>query len=165
MTPSLDPSYYRPAAGIALLNKNGKVFVGQRAHSYGEFRWQMPQGGIDEGETPLDGAVRELEEETGVHLRNIEFVAEIEDWLYYDFPPEITRDKWLKKWRGQRQKWFAFMFNGTDEDICLTAHHQIEFENWRWEPLQNTPSLIVPFKRPVYERVATEFERYTLPIK
>jgi putative (di)nucleoside polyphosphate hydrolase len=117
----------------------------------------MPQGGIDPGEDPYNAALRELHEETNV--RTVRFLAEVEDWLNYDLPRDVAGRAWKGRYRGQSQKWFAFRFLGEENeiDIRCPAGHRPEFDEWRWERLENLPGLIIPFKRGVYERVAGEF--------
>ena len=148
---------YRPCVGLMLLNRQGQVFVGKRIDQTVE-GWQMPQGGIDAGEEPWPAALRELHEET--NIRSVERLGEIADWLQYDIPREIVGQAWKGKYRGQTQKWFALRFTGDESEIDL-AHpagvNEPEFSAWRWEPMQNIPSLVVPFKRAVYERVVGEF--------
>ena len=120
----------------------------------------MPQGGIDPGEEPWPAALRELHEET--NIRSVERLAEIDEWLRYDIPREIVGQAWKGKYRGQKQKWFALRFTGTESEIDLAnpaGSHEPEFSTWRWEPMQNVPDLVVPFKRAVYERVVREFSR------
>lgn len=149
---------YRPAAGIMLLNSDRKVWVGQRIDSTQE-AWQMPQGGLDEGEEPLDGALRELEEETGIAASLVEIVARSQGELLYDLPEELIGRLWKGRYRGQRQHWFLARFLGTDADVVLETAHP-EFRAWRWvEPLA-LPDLIVPFKRTLYEAVIAEFRTH-----
>ncbi|MGD2131844.1 MAG: RNA pyrophosphohydrolase [Maricaulaceae bacterium] len=150
---------YRPNVGIALFAPSGRVLVGRRVGDRGAHRWQMPQGGIDAGEAAEAAAVRELEEETGVRPELIEPLGAVDRWLTYDFPPEVRARKRRKgqDWAGQKQRWFAFRFTGADADIKLDAHHPAEFDDWRWESLASTPSLVIPWKRPVYAVVAQEF--------
>ena len=150
---------YRPCAGVMLVNSEGRVFVGQRKDRYSE-AWQMPQGGIDSGEDPWEAAQRELYEETNV--RSIERIGEIPDWLTYDIPRTVAGRAWKGRFRGQKQKWYAMRFTGKDSEINVAspAGHKAEFIDWRWEPMKNLPELIVPFKRPVYERVVTDFSRF-----
>ena len=153
---------YRPCVGVLVLNRAGLVFIGRRIegpeHIDATHAWQMPQGGIDKGEEPWPAALRELHEET--NIRSVERLGEIADWLQYDIPREIVGQAWKGKYRGQTQKWFAMRFTGDDSEIDL-AHPagalEPEFSAWRWEPMQNIPSLVVPFKRAVYERVVREF--------
>jgi putative (di)nucleoside polyphosphate hydrolase len=145
---------YRRCVGIMLLNRNGEVFVGARVERDFRNAWQMPQGGIDRGETPRQAALRELHEEVGTN--KAEVLAEHPAWLRYDLPPGLARRTWRGKFRGQTQKWFAMRFLGEDRDIRLDAHHR-EFEDWKWVPMAELPKLIVPFKRAVYEAVVEEF--------
>jgi putative (di)nucleoside polyphosphate hydrolase len=155
---------YRPCVGVVLLNRQGLVFIGQRIdgpeHIDLTHTWQMPQGGIDEGEEPWPAAVRELREET--NIRSVERLGEIADWLKYDIPREIVGQAWRGKYRGQTQKWFAMRFTGNDDEIDVEhpAGHEPEFSAWRWERLQKIPDLVVPFKRAVYDRVAAEFRQF-----
>ena len=153
---------YRPCVGIMLLDREGRAFVGRRADREGDPEgvgqwWQMPQGGVDEGETPEDAAPRELFEETGV--RSATIVARAKDWLLYDLPQELIGVAWEGRYRGQKQMWFAARFEGPDSEINLAARegHEPEFDAWQWVRVEELPSLIVPFKRAVYERVVEEF--------
>jgi putative (di)nucleoside polyphosphate hydrolase len=144
----------RPAAGIALFGPDGRVFMGRRMR--GQIgTWQMPQGGIDEGESPIEAALRELREETGV--TEVAVLAELPEWLSYDLPADLpTRPRWSERYRGQRQRWFAMRYLGADDTIDLATEHP-EFDAWRWVPLADIAELVVSFKRPVYERVAEAF--------
>ena len=162
--PSADIESYRPAVGVAVFNVDGKVWLGKRFGQEGPYNWQMPQGGMDAGETPEVSAARELFEETGITLDMVTPIGEVKDWLFYDFPPEYKGLKATKAWAGQRQKWFAFRFHGDESHIDLQSHGPQEFSEWRWGELSKTPDLIVPFKRKVYERLASEFERFARPI-
>ncbi|WP_207101815.1 RNA pyrophosphohydrolase [Paracoccus shandongensis] len=146
---------YRPCAGVVLINADGLVFAGRRIDMPGA--WQMPQGGIDKGETPREAALRELSEETGVSSDNVEVVAETPGWVYYDLPPELLGKVWKGRYGGQRQKWVLMRFGGTDADIRLDTDHP-EFEEWRWMPAAALLENIVPFKRGVYEEVLATFE-------
>jgi putative (di)nucleoside polyphosphate hydrolase len=155
---------YRPCVGVVLLNRQGLVLIGRRIegpeHIDLTHTWQMPQGGIDDGEEPWPAAVRELREET--NIRSVERLGEIADWLKYDIPREIVGQAWRGKYRGQTQKWFAMRFTGNDDEIDVEhpAGHEPEFSAWRWERLQKIPDLVVPFKRAVYDRVAGEFRQF-----
>ena len=143
---------YRPCVGIVLVNDAGLVFVGRRP----EFpdAWQMPQGGIDKGETPLQAARRELEEETAV--TSVEVVGQTDDWLRYDLPTALAGKVWRGRYRGQEQKWFLMRFLGRDSEVDLNAH-QREFAEWRWMASTDVVDRIVAFKRPVYEAVFDAF--------
>jgi putative (di)nucleoside polyphosphate hydrolase len=142
---------YRPGVGIMLFDPSARVFVGRRNDA--PDAWQMPQGGIDEGEAPRAAALRELAEETGV--TQAEIAGETKDWIAYDLPPDLAARMWGGRYAGQRQKWFAARFLGADADIDLGAHHA-EFDAWRWAALDELAGLIVPFKRALYEAVVAE---------
>lgn len=156
---------YRDCAGIALFNARGEVFVGRRMHDGGKDRsevdapWQMPQGGIDKGEDARRAAERELFEETNVS--SIRLIAEAPDWIFYDLPDEALGLALRGKYRGQRQRWFAFAFTGPDSEIDVArpgnGAFTAEFDAWRWADLQSTPDLIVPFKRDAYQQVVAAF--------
>lgn len=146
---------YRPAAGVMLLNPAGQVWVGQRRDSTLE-AWQMPQGGLDEGEEPLDGALRELEEETGVTRDLVELVARSRTELNYDLPGDLVSKLWGGRWRGQRQWWFLLRFLGSDANVRIDTKEP-EFRAWRWVDAADLPTMIVPFKRDLYTRVLAEF--------
>ncbi|MCB1681255.1 MAG: RNA pyrophosphohydrolase [Rhodospirillales bacterium] len=145
---------YRPCVGIVLLNKDNKVFVGERLDTPGA--WQMPQGGIDPDEDIKTAALRELREETGTNEADIIRISEQK--LHYDLPEPMIPKLWGGTFRGQEQTWVAARFRGKDSDICLTAHDPPEFRNWRWIRLQDTVDYIVPFKRETYRRVIAMFE-------
>lgn len=151
-----DTRPYRPCVGLMLVNDRGEVFVGNRIDTPGA-HWQMPQGGIDEGESPRDAAMRELEEEIGTGKARI--LAEAEDWHAYDLPRELSRKIWKGRYRGQKQKWFLLAFEGEDSDIRLDAHYQ-EFSEWQWAPFDQLTDLIVPFKRDTYAKVTAEFRSH-----
>ena len=152
-TPREHPSGlpYRPGVGVLLFNADGHVFVGQRLDSKLE-AWQMPQGGIDDGEDPLAAALRELEEETGVPPHLVEVIAETPDWHFYDLPPEMVGTIWKGRYAGQRQKWFAMRFLGTDADVAIDQPHP-EFKAWRWTHVDTLVDLAVPFKRDLYSDI------------
>lgn len=144
---------YRRGVGIMLLNRAGQVFVAQRIDSPGS-AWQMPQGGIDKGESPRAAAVRELAEETGIATARI--LAQSRDWLRYDLPHDLVPKVWRGRYRGQEQMWFAMAFEGAESDIDIATEHP-EFSTWRWAEAAALPGLIVDFKRPLYEAVVAEF--------
>lgn len=146
---------YRPCAGVILLNAHGQVFVGQRLDSTLE-AWQMPQGGIDPGEDPLDAAYRELWEETGVVRDHVELVSAPEIELEYDLPDDLIGKVWKGKWRGQRQRWFLFRLTAGDEAIDI-ATAEPEFRAWRWIDPRELPDVIVPFKRALYTELLRIF--------
>ena len=140
---------YRPAVGIMLLNPQRKVWVGQRLDSTLE-AWQMPQGGLDPGESPLEGAYRELEEETGIPRSLVEIVTRAKEELTYDLPEDLIGKVWKEPWRGQRQTWFLARFLGRDQDVNI-ATPDPEFRAWKWAESSELPALIVPFKKKLYE--------------
>ncbi len=150
---------YRPNVGVVLFNHEGGVFYGRRANikeldpedGGPTWRWQMPQGGIDKDEDPQAAAFRELKEETGVV--SVQLLTMTPGWLAYDFPPEYKK----RKWKGQRQKWAAMLFEGDESEIDLIADDHQEFDDWRWGELEEAPSLIVPFKRNIYEELMAAF--------
>ncbi|MBS0236482.1 MAG: RNA pyrophosphohydrolase [Proteobacteria bacterium] len=144
--------YYRPGVGIMLFNQQGLVFTGMRIDMPGA--WQMPQGGVDVDEKPIEAAIRELEEEIGTS--KVKMIVESADWHYYDVPKEIAERLWHGKWYGQKQKWFLAEFAGTDEDINIHTSHP-EFQSWRWSTLEELVANIVEFKRPLYVAVIKEF--------
>jgi putative (di)nucleoside polyphosphate hydrolase len=156
---------YRPCVGIMLLNRDGRVFVGRRRAESGPdqvseaYAWQMPQGGIDRGEDPYRAALRELYEETNV--RSVALLAEAPEWYAYDLPSFVAGRAWKGRYRGQTQKWFAFEFTGDEGEIDIRrpagGRHRPEFDEWRWEAMERLPELIIPFKRPVYEKVVAAF--------
>lgn len=163
--PTADPSCYRPAAGVVIFNKLGQVWYGRRKGEKGQYRWQFPQGGIDAGETPEKAALRELWEETGLKAKDVDVIACVDDWLYYDFPSEYAGRKALKGWSGQKQKWIAVRVKSDNPEFDLKAHMPVEFSEWRWGELKDGPELIVPFKRHVYERLFVEFGDYARDAK
>lgn len=157
---------YRDCVGVAVFNAHGNVFLGSRkaegdpdqSAAQGS-AWQMPQGGIDKGEDPLRAALRELYEETSI--TSVSLLAEAPEWIYYDLPDDLVGVAWKGKYRGQRQRWFAFAFTGPDSEIDVEhpggGKFKPEFSGWRWEKLGRAPSLIVPFKRAAYEEVVDAF--------
>ena len=154
---------YRLNVGAALFNRDGRVFIGRRADmpDRGGHVWQMPQGGIDEGEDPRAAVARELVEETGI--ADAEIIGEHPDWLNYDLPADLVGRLFGGRYRGQRQRWFALRFLGVDADIRLDTHTHPEFVEWRWELLAAVPALCVPFKRTTYEILARDFAAFATP--
>jgi putative (di)nucleoside polyphosphate hydrolase len=146
------PEFYRPNVGLMLIGAQRRIFVGRRLNQ--PDAWQMPQGGIDKGETPVEAACRELREEVGTAKALL--LRETRNWVTYDVPTALRPRYWKGRWRGQAQKWFALAFTGADSDIDLTAHEQ-EFDAWRWAPVGELLETIVPWKRSVYEIVLNEF--------
>jgi putative (di)nucleoside polyphosphate hydrolase len=146
---------YRPAVGVMLINDAKKVWVGQRLDSTLE-AWQMPQGGLDPGESPRQGALRELQEETGIDPTLVEIVAQAKEELTYDLPEDLIGKIWKEKWRGQRQTWFLARFLGSDADVRIDTPDP-EFRAWKWSDPQELPGMIVPFKKQLYEQVLEAF--------
>ena len=144
---------YRPCVGIMLINKDGLVLIAQRIDQRAE-AWQMPQGGVEDDETPSQAAMRELEEEIGTN--RAEIIAESEAWIPYDLPRDLADKVWRGRFRGQTQKWFAMRFLGKDEDINL-ATAEPEFDAWKWTPLANLTDVAVRFKRENYRQVVDIF--------
>ena len=145
---------YRPCVGILLVNPDGHVFVGERIDTPGA--WQMPQGGIDKGESPREAALRELFEETGVSASDVTLERMTEAWIPYDLPHDLVPKLWKGRFRGQEQKWALMRFSGDDARIDITQP-PAEFSQWRWLPPGELLASIVPFKRGVYARVLEEF--------
>ena len=155
---------YRPCVGIMILNRESLVWAGRRIpdgnseYDGSPQLWQMPQGGIDEGEDPLKAAYRELYEETG--MKTVTLLAEAKDWINYDLPPQLIGIGLKGKFRGQTQRWFAFRFEGNENEIAINpppGGHEPEFDAWEWKLMAELPGLIVPFKRAVYDQVVAEF--------
>ncbi|SDU47831.1 RNA pyrophosphohydrolase [Stappia sp. ES.058] len=165
MSSSTPQKLYRPCVGIMLLNPAGRVWIGKRHPDTGAdetHAWQMPQGGVDRGETPLEAARRELYEETSI--RSASLIAEAPNWVSYDYPPEVTKNRRTMRYRGQTQKWFAFRFEGQEAEIDILNPpdgHNPEFCEWRWARASELAGLVIPFKRPTYEAVIDTFGRLT----
>ena len=152
---AFDSLPYRPCVGLVLIGPDRRVFAGQRIDTPGN-AWQMPQGGVDRGEVPLQAALRELREETGVDASHVQVVRESGDWIPYDLPRDLAPRLWKGRYRGQTQKWFALKFVGVDGDIDIAGPHP-EFKAWRWMTPAALLDVIVPFKRDTYTQVFTEF--------
>lgn len=149
---------YRPCVGVVLVNPAGLIWAGQRIDSPSP-AWQMPQGGIDEGEKPKAAALRELWEETGVGAGQVELLDRTRGWVTYDLPPELLGKVWGGAYRGQKQKWFLFRFTGRDQDIRIATDHP-EFSAWAWVAPEALVEGIVPFKRQAYEQVIAAFRKH-----
>ena len=157
MSDALEKLGYRPCVGVMLVDRRGRAFVGRRIDNKEGDWWQMPQGGLDEGEEPDDCALRELHEETGVTRDKVEVLGRVKETLRYDLPAELQGKLWGGRYRGQEQTWFLARFTGTDADIALDAHDPPEFCDWRWVDPETLPDLIVPFKKRIYRAVLEEF--------
>jgi putative (di)nucleoside polyphosphate hydrolase len=168
MAAEIEEKPYRLAVGAAVFNRDGRVFIGRRRRKreteplVGGFEWQMPQGGIDPGEDAADAVRRELYEET--NISSVSLLASSPDWYVYDLPREVQATTWGGRYRGQKQKWFAFRFLGDETEIDVErpagGAHPPEFVEWRWERLDRLPDLIIPFKRGVYLSVVRAFEHF-----
>ncbi|MBI3440467.1 MAG: RNA pyrophosphohydrolase [Proteobacteria bacterium] len=150
---------YRAGVGMVIFNRDGLILVAERIHNPDS--WQMPQGGIDDGEAPEMAVFREMEEEIGT--RNAEILGMMDEWIYYDFPPHTAQKVWGGKYLGQRQKWIALRFLGKDKEIRLDTHSEPEFSRWQWVPIHKLLDHVVHFKRTVYEKVISEFSQYAHP--
>jgi putative (di)nucleoside polyphosphate hydrolase len=157
----MDLTPYRPNVGVVLFNLDGKVWLGRRNATPGPYNWQFPQGGVDAGEDLETAARRELQEETGVN--SITLLARTEGWIVYDFPPDHQGSKIAKGWKGQRQAWFCFRFEGDDSEVDLAAHGEPEFDDWRWGDIDEAADLVVPFKRDAYIQVVAAFRGFARP--
>lgn len=143
---------YRPCVGLVVKNDKGQIFAGKRLDNHTSHAWQMPQGGIDAGETPTQAALRELEEETGIQESCVELITRTEDWLKYDLPEHIASKLWGGLYIGQKQLWFVFRFTGTDDHININTKHP-EFSEWAWLYPDELKRLTVPFKLEIYDAV------------
>ena len=152
-----EPLEYRPCVGVMLVNAEGKAFVGKRIDNKEGDWWQMPQGGVDDGEDIEPAMLREVEEEVGAKPKHLQIVAKLPQELFYDLPPELHGKLWSGKYKGQRQTWFLVRFTGEDSDIDLNAHKHPEFCEWKWVDPELLPELIVPFKREVYAAIVEGF--------
>jgi putative (di)nucleoside polyphosphate hydrolase len=152
---------YRPNVGVVLFHPDGRVWLGRRINTPEPFNWQFPQGGVDPGEDLEHAARRELTEETGA--RTATYLGRTDGWVAYDFPPNHGGPKSARGWRGQKQVWFAFRFDGEESEFDLMAHGEPEFDGWRWAYLEEAPELIVPFKRIAYETAARAFAAFAAP--
>jgi putative (di)nucleoside polyphosphate hydrolase len=153
-----DLSSYRPNVGVVLFHPDGRVWLGRRAGTPGPYNWQFPQGGVDAGEDLEAAARRELQEETGA--TSATYLGRTDGWMVYDFPTDYAGSKAWRGFKGQKQVWFALRFDGPDSEFDLGAHHEPEFDAWRWAYLEEAAELIVPFKRETYATVGRAFESF-----
>ena len=149
---------YRPGVGLMIVNKDKKIFVGSRIEASKKYSWQMPQGGIDEGETAEQAALRELYEETGI--KSVRIIAQTPNWYYYDVPERMVSRLWDGKYRGQKHKWFLLEFFGDEKEINLKAASHPEFSKWQWVDLKNLVSIVIPFKRRLYQEIILSFTKF-----
>ena len=161
-----DKKDYRRNVGVIVFNPHGQVWLGHRFGETGPNCWQFPQGGMDKGEKAKAAAKRELFEETGLIAENMDYLGKHKGWLYYDLPAEVfARRKKLNRYKGQRQKWFAYRYYGDGSDVDLKAHGEQEFSDWKWADLNSVADTVVPFKRDVYEQLIITFSPFAKPIK
>ena len=161
-----DKKDYRRNVGVIIFNPQGQVWLGHRFGETGPHCWQFPQGGMDKGEKAKSAAKRELFEETGLIAENMDYLGKHKGWLYYDLPAEvIAQRKKLNRYKGQRQKWFAYRYYGDGSDVDLKAHGEQEFSDWKWAELDTVADTVVPFKRDVYEQLIITFSPFAKPIK
>jgi putative (di)nucleoside polyphosphate hydrolase len=151
----LDLARFRPNVGIVLARADGRVWLGRRSDTPGPRNWQFPQGGVDDGEALDAAARRELKEETGAD--SVTLLGRTQDWMAYQFPANYRRSKAARGWLGQKQIWFAFRFVGEDSEFDLAAHEQVEFDAWRWAPIDEALGSVAEFKRETYQRVIAVF--------
>ena len=154
----LDPNDYRPNVGMMIINNQKKIFVGKRIDHPSNF-WQMPQGGIDPQEKPVVAALREMEEEVGIKKNKVQLINQILDWYYYTIPEDLAQTLWKGRYKGQRQKWFLYKFEGTESDINIHTEHP-EFSDFKWVTKDFLVPNIVPFKKEIYKKLLAEFSNY-----
>lgn len=153
----MTPNDYRPCVGVMLVNSDGKAFVGRRIDNKEGDWWQMPQGGVDEGEDLVAAALRELAEETGITPDKVSLIGRLEETIRYDLPEDLMGKLWGGRYRGQEQTWFLARFSGTEDDVNLKAHDPAEFCEFQWIDPEHLPEMIIPFKKRVYRAVLEGF--------
>lgn len=146
---------YRPNVGIVIFNSKKKIWCGRRLGINTKDAWQLPQGGIDDNESPLEAAVREAYEETGI--QSIKKISKIDEWIKYELPKDIAKNKWNGKFIGQMQKWFLFQFYGNDDEINININKKAEFSEWKWEKDIYIQRNVAEFRKNVYKKVFTKF--------
>jgi len=146
---------YRPNVGAVIFNKNGYIWIGERADIQNSSEWQMPQGGIDKDENPRTALFREVYEETGI--KSIKIIDQTKKWIKYIIPKDISKNKWNGKYIGQKQKWFLLYFHGNEDEININLSNKPEFKSWKWDKINNIEDIVPKFRKNVYKEVFKYF--------